>query len=274
LNLVNLNPFPPSIRGLLKIHKTGKPIQPIINWTQAPVYKIAKKLVKLINTLLPLPYTFNVKNSAQLTEDIHEIPINNGLKLASFNIPNMYTNIPTQQLPDIITYLCKQNYTDHSTQTEILKLCDRVLKQNYFKYQDTFYTQTQGLAMGAPTSSILSEIFLQHLEHTKIYNILRQHNIVGYFRYIDDILAVYDADDNNIQTVLQLFNNISPTLTFTTEHEDNNSINFLDSPFSSTSNSPSVYTKNQLPQTSSFLKILITPLNKKQQPSDTSQTEY
>ena len=50
-------------------------------------------------------------------EDLHNIPFNNELKVASFDISNMYTNVPTQQLPDIITHLCKQNIIDHSTET-------------------------------------------------------------------------------------------------------------------------------------------------------------
>jgi hypothetical protein len=36
--------------------------------------------------------------------------------------------------------------------------------------------------MGAPTSSIFSELYLQHFESTKIYDILMNHNIEGYFR--------------------------------------------------------------------------------------------
>jgi len=35
-----------------------------------------------------------------------------------------------------------------------------ILKQKYFKFQDSFYVQNTRLAMGAPTSSILSEIYL------------------------------------------------------------------------------------------------------------------
>jgi hypothetical protein len=42
--------------------------------------------------------------------------------------------------------------------------------------------------MGAPTSSLFSEIYLQHLETTLIVDILLQYHIVGYFRYVDDIL--------------------------------------------------------------------------------------
>ena len=78
------------------------------------------------------------------------------------------THIPTQQLPNIITDLSKHNNIDHTTQTEILKIRGTILKQNYFEFQDTQCSQTQGLAMGAPTSSILSEIYLEYTEHRDI----------------------------------------------------------------------------------------------------------
>ena len=98
-------------------------------------------------------------------------------------------------------------------QTEILKICDTILKQNYFEFQDTQYSQTQGLAMGATTSSILSEIYLQYIEHIEIHNILQQHNIIGYFRYVGDILIFYNDKDTNMQNLLELFNIYPPHLT-------------------------------------------------------------
>jgi len=44
--------------------------------------------------------------------------------------------------------------------------------------------------MGAPTSFIMSEIYLQFTENTKTYDILRYSKVEGYFRYLDDILLV------------------------------------------------------------------------------------
>jgi len=35
--------------------------------------------------------------------------------------------------------------------------------------------------MGAPTSSILSDIYLQFLENKKIFDILKEEKIIGYF---------------------------------------------------------------------------------------------
>ena len=94
--------------------------------------------------------------------------------------------------------------------------------------QNIQFSQTQGLAMGVASSSIRSEVYLQFLENTQIYNILIQHQIILYFRYVDDILIVYSDNNTGIYQVLDLFNNISPIMNFTIEKEQNNSINFLD----------------------------------------------
>jgi hypothetical protein len=82
--------------------------------------------------------------------------------------------------------------------------------------------------MGAPTSSVLPEIYLQFMEHTELYTILMQNNILGYFRYVDDISIIYNETTTNIDELLDSFNNAFPTMTFTIEKEVDNSINFLD----------------------------------------------
>jgi hypothetical protein len=41
-----------------------------------------------------------------------------------------------------------------------MKISQIVIKQNYFQFQDTLYIQKEGLDIGAPTSSIFSEIYL------------------------------------------------------------------------------------------------------------------
>jgi len=98
----NLNPTIPTIRGLLKVHRDDYPIRPVINWKNAPVYKIAKMLTKKLLIHIPLPYIYNVKNTTQLINDLKEIPYNDNLRLASLDIANMYTNIPTGELITII----------------------------------------------------------------------------------------------------------------------------------------------------------------------------
>jgi hypothetical protein len=80
---INFNPTTPTIRGLIKIHKEESPIRPVINWRNVPAYKLAKQLVRKLQSHMPLPSAFNVLNTTQLIEDLPDIPYNNRLKLAS-----------------------------------------------------------------------------------------------------------------------------------------------------------------------------------------------
>jgi hypothetical protein len=73
--------------------------------------------------------------------------------------------------------------------------------------------------MGAPPSVILSETYLQYIEHAHIYNILQKHNIVSYHRYVDDILIIHDSTKTNINNTLDEFNDINKALKFTIEKE-------------------------------------------------------
>ncbi|MDR2204372.1 MAG: hypothetical protein LBE76_08825 [Nitrososphaerota archaeon] len=82
--------------------------------------------------------------------------------------------------------------------------------------------------MGAPTSSILSRIYMQYLENTVVYDILRNFKIEGYFRYVDDILILYKDNVTNIKDVINSFNSINPELKFSMGQETDNKLNFLD----------------------------------------------
>jgi hypothetical protein len=68
--LISLIPKAPQIKGFIKLHKTDNPIRPVINFQSAPAYKIARFLTSLFNNMFQLPYTFNVRNSAELIADL------------------------------------------------------------------------------------------------------------------------------------------------------------------------------------------------------------
>jgi len=89
---ISLNPVTPPLRGLIKIHKEGTPIRPVVNFKNVPSYKLAKMLTDVLKTHLPMPSAYNVQNSIQLMNDISKIPFTSELKLASLDISNNYAN--------------------------------------------------------------------------------------------------------------------------------------------------------------------------------------
>jgi hypothetical protein len=61
---ISVNPTTPRMRGLKKIHRTESSIRPVVNWKNAPMYKLAKKVVEVLQTHTPSPYTFNIINTS------------------------------------------------------------------------------------------------------------------------------------------------------------------------------------------------------------------
>jgi hypothetical protein len=220
-----MNPSAPTIRGLIKIHKSDMPIRPVVNWKNAPAYKLSRLLTSKINQLSPLPYTFNVRNSVSLIRELKQTAITPTSRFASLDIKNMYPNIPTNETRQILQNILTANNTQHTLSTEILMCYDTVTTQKYFTHNDQVLTQTDGLAMGAPSSSIISEIFLQYIEHTHLPSIALKHNLLDYHRYVDDILLIEHTD---IHSILKDFNSIHNKLQFTHETETHNTLNYLD----------------------------------------------
>jgi len=186
------------IRGLIKIHKEDSPIRLTVNWKKAPVCKLAKMLSKKLNIHVPLPYTFNAKKNCPFNTWLTWNSLRSKLKFSSFDITNIYSNIPTNELIKTIYVMCDKQSISEELKHEIMKISQIIIKQNYFKFQNELYIQEEGLAMGAPTSSIFSEIYPQHIENTIISDILLRYHIVGYFRYMDAIPIVCNKDTTNI----------------------------------------------------------------------------
>jgi hypothetical protein len=185
-----------------------------------------KRLKNTLRDYLQLPNIYNIQNSIQLMGDLKSITINKNTRLCSFDIVNVYTNIPKNDIITITKNILQNYDINIDTQKEIIQLMNTLLEQNYFQHDHKYYKQTNGLAMGAPTSAILAEIYIQNTEHTQIYDILIKQHIIAYFRYVDDILIVYDSKKTNIDDTINDFNKLQPKIKFTIEKENKKSINF------------------------------------------------
>jgi len=87
-------------------------------------------------------------------EDLKVIPIGENTRLASFDIANMYSNFPTDELISIIMYISSQRNIDDKLTEELISVTHTIMKQNYFQFHSKLYIENAGLAMSAPTSSV------------------------------------------------------------------------------------------------------------------------
>jgi hypothetical protein len=160
---INLNPTAPSIKGLIKLLKPEHPICPVVNWRGAPAYKLAQLFTQNITSIAPLPNTYTLRNTRDLIKKLQDTPILPQFTLASLDISSLYTNIPVKETKDIIASALEANKTEPQITQELLKWYDTITHQNYFSNSGKIIIQQDGLAMGAPSSGLIAEFFLQNL---------------------------------------------------------------------------------------------------------------
>jgi hypothetical protein len=93
----------------------------------------------------------------------------------------MYSNIPTQDINKLIIDIARKNHIHNDVIQEIEQLTNLVIEQNYFEMDSKYYHRSEGLAVGAPSSAHLVEIYLQFLEHNQILHLLLKHKILSYY---------------------------------------------------------------------------------------------
>lgn len=111
-----------------------------------------------------------------------------------------------------------------------MSLFEISLKQNFFNFDNNTYQQADGLAMGSPLSPLLADIYMDDFESKFIMNNNNfSNNIIYYYRYVDDILVLWNNDQDNLNSFVDYLNSCHTKIKFTLEKQNNNnSINFLD----------------------------------------------
>jgi hypothetical protein len=167
--LIQENTQPPTLKAQIKIHKSDYPIRPVVNNINFPTYKISKLLVNKPNGYLNRGRHYNVKDSITLDRDLTKLKIDEKHRMITFDIKDLYVNIPIKETLRITTTLLSQYNNEHTTK-QIITLLEIILQQNYFSFQDKICQHEKGFSMGSPISNTIAEIFLQYLENTHLKN--------------------------------------------------------------------------------------------------------
>ena len=112
------------------------------------------------------------------------------------------------------------------TRKELKKLFLFGTSQTYFIFNSKFYNQIDGVAMGSPLAPVLANIFMVFHDS----NWLDEYNPNKpkfYLRYINDILAAFDNEQDSLN-FSNFLNNSHPNIKLTIEKQINHCITFLD----------------------------------------------
>ena len=158
---------PPKFYGLPKIHKPDTPLRPIVSSCGSVTYGVAKELAKIIKPLVgKSPHHIN--STQDFVEQVKHVTLGPGECLSSYDVSALFTSVPTDPALNIIKDLLEKDNTLKErivlAVTDIILLLEFCLKNTYFSFQDQFYEQVEGAAMGSPVSPIVANLYMEYLE--------------------------------------------------------------------------------------------------------------
>ena len=186
---------PPMVRTqemyfLKKIHKNPPSARPIVSGCSGPTERIS---VYLDHWLQPLAKSLPsyIKDTKEFIKYIESTKLPKDCILCTLDVSSLYTNIPTEDGIHA-TLQAIENWEDKDPSCPptswLKKLLELILYKNVFRFNDNFYIQKQGTAMGTRMAPAYANIFMGTLES----RILSETNPspTHWKRYIDDIFLV------------------------------------------------------------------------------------
>lgn len=211
--------------ALPKIHKQGNPFRLIVSAIGSPLYHFSKLMQIILSKTLDSEPSFSLKNSNQFHCSINNFVVPQDHCLISLDVTALFTNIPNELVIEGIKkrWPTIAKFTDVPI-SEMITAINLILNSTFFTFNEKTYQQVDGSPMGSPVSPPFSEIVLRDLENECLKKL--PFKVHKYYRYVDDVFCIVPKDQ--IDTILDVFNNYHPRLSFTHEIEVDGKISFLD----------------------------------------------
>ena len=151
------------------------------------------------------------------------------------DVGSLYTNIDHLEGAEACYEALEKRKNKTISSSLLRRLILLVLRSNIFRFDNTFYQQIKGTAMGTPMAVNYANLFLEKFETEMLNEYERKTNLRPYtwMRYIDDIFFIWHHDEKSLQEFITFCDNYSATLKMKSKirfdtNSSTNSVNFLD----------------------------------------------
>ena len=205
----------PSLYLLPKIHKPDVPGRPIISGCEGPTVRLSEYVHVYLKPLIQHIPSY-VKDSTDFLKRIFNLneTLPDKFILITIDVKSLYTNIPNQEgINASIKHLDK--YDTKGVNKEMMEtMLKLILKNNYFEFNDKYYLQTHGTAMGTTMAVSYANIFMATLEEEILNNAREGLTPFEWIRFLDDIFAIWCHGEASLLRFLHYMNKTHHTIKF------------------------------------------------------------
>ena len=218
---------PARLYFLKKIHKNPMGIRPIVSSCSSATENISQYVDYWLQPLMKNLPSY-LKNTTELINDFKNLQLEPETILVTVDVKSLYTCIPHTDGIDACRealYSTKEDNPNRPDADVLICLLEVVLRNSTFEFNNEYYKQIQGTAMGTKLALAYANLFMGKLEHS----ILSQATLkpLFYKRYIDDILILWPHSKSELDQFLLHMNSFHHSIKFTSEYSFDE-ITFLD----------------------------------------------
>ena len=143
--------------GLIKIHKAGYPLRPIVSSIGAVTYELARFVALIISPLVGQT-EHHITNTHVFVEKIHDLKLHPDESIVSFDVSALFTSIPVKEALEVVKELLERDNSWKSGEAENLKtedviqLLDFCLSTTYFVFRENFFNKKMDVLWAAPAA--------------------------------------------------------------------------------------------------------------------------
>ena len=211
---------------LPKIHKPDIPGRPIVSSCNSHTERLSAFVDEALKPLRKLIKS-HVRDTQDFLEKIQNVKIKEKSLLVTLDVSALYTNIEARRgIEAIRSFVTKHNriYTGPPIQA-LIDSIHMILSTNYFMFDNQFYLQISGTAMGTRFAPSYADIYMAEVEEHYISTQEYQPSL--FLRFLDDIFLIWHHGNESLQLFINGLNNIHTRLRFTASISPTN-IAFLD----------------------------------------------
>jgi hypothetical protein len=225
--LLPKDPKPGRFYGLVKVHKEGWPLRPIVSGNSTLTEQCSHLLDFLLKGTLPRIDTY-VKDSDHFQSQIKNLYVPQDAFLVTIDVRSLYTNIPSNAGIDAALRAYREflpTEEQHVSDRLLRTLLEIVLHYNLFEFDGKLYIQKYGTAMGTKAAPSYASIFLALFE--KRFLETQEKQPLFLCRFLDDLFSVWPYDRPSLESFLHAMNEFHPDIKITYNFSQK-SVNFLD----------------------------------------------